>query len=282
MSAGGPLVALRDVHKVYRTGAVDVHALRGIDLSIGAGEFLAIVGASGSGKSTAMNIIGCLDRPTRGHYLLEGREVSGLDKDELAEIRNRRLGFVFQTFNLLPRTSALENVELPLIYSGAPTAERHRRARESLARVGLVEREAFYPSQLSGGQQQRVAIARALVNQPALILADEPTGSLDTRTSYDVLRLFQRLNEETGVTILMVTHEMDIARCAKRIVAFRDGHIRSDVEVKDRLDAGAALAELPPEEDEEGVALALEVESRSGTGGGGGLGAAARAAEGKA
>jgi putative ABC transport system ATP-binding protein len=245
------LVMLRDVHKTYRTGDVEVHALRGIDLSIEPGEFVAIVGASGSGKSTTMNILGCLDRPTRGQYLLEGRDVGGLGKDALADLRNRRIGFVFQTFNLLPRTSAIENVELPLVYAGVAAAERHRRAEESLARVGLSGRAAFLPNQMSGGQQQRVAIARALVNRPALVLADEPTGNLDTRNSLDVLGLFQELNLSVGVTVILVTHENDIARCARRIVTFRDGHIRSDVEVADRIDARAALEAMPVEEDEE-------------------------------
>jgi len=251
-SPADPLVALRDVHKIYRTGDVEVHALRGISLSIGRGEFVAIVGASGSGKSTAMNIIGCLDRPTRGRYELEGGDVSALGRDDLADIRNRRLGFVFQTFNLLPRTSALENVELPLVYSGVNTFERRRRAEEALARVGLSGRASFMPSQLSGGQQQRVAIARALVNQPALVLADEPTGNLDTRSSLDVLGIFQDLNAELGVTVLLITHEDDIARCARRIVTFRDGHIRSDSEVAERIDARAALSAMPPDAEEEG------------------------------
>ena len=248
------LLALTDVHKIYRTGDVEVHALRGVSLSVGRGEFVAIVGASGSGKSTMMNILGCLDRPTRGRYVLEGLDVSHLSRDELAEIRNRRLGFVFQTFNLLARTSALENTELPLLYAGAATAERHRRAEEALALVGLSGRAGFMPNQLSGGQQQRVAIARALVNNPALILADEPTGNLDTRTSLDIMGIFQDLNDNLGVTIVLVTHENDIARCSKRIVTFRDGHIRSDEAVAARVDARAALAALPLDEDEEDAA----------------------------
>jgi putative ABC transport system ATP-binding protein len=236
---GAPLVRLTDVHRVYRTGGLDVHALRGIDLTIEEKEFVAVVGASGSGKSTTMNIVGCLDRPTRGGYELEGRDVTNLGRDDLADLRNKRLGFVFQTFNLLSRTSAIENVELPLLY-----------AAEALSRVGLEGRSEFMPNQLSGGQQQRVAIARALVNRPALILADEPTGSLDTRNSFDVLALFQELNDSLGVTVVLVTHENDIARCAKRIVTFRDGHIRSDERVADRIDAAAQLAAIPPEEDE--------------------------------
>jgi len=248
-----PLVLLKDVHKIYRTGDLEVHALRGIHLEIGAGEFVAVVGASGSGKSTTMNIVGCLDRPTRGRYELEGRDVTDLGRDDLADIRNRRLGFVFQTFNLLSRTSALENVELPLLYAGVPTGERRRRAEESLARVGLEGRAGFMPSQLSGGQQQRVAIARALVNRPAVILADEPTGSLDTRNSFDVLGLFQELNADLGVTVVLVTHENDIARCAKRVIAFRDGHIRSDTAVADRIDARLQLKLLPVDEDEAAI-----------------------------
>ncbi|MBI3448747.1 MAG: ABC transporter ATP-binding protein [Acidobacteria bacterium] len=244
------MVLLRDVHKIYRTGDLEVHALRGIHLAIGAGEFVAVVGASGSGKSTTMNIVGCLDRPTRGRYELEGHDVTDLGRDDLADIRNRRLGFVFQTFNLLSRTSALENIELPLLYAGVPSAARRRRAEESLARVGLEGRAAFMPNQLSGGQQQRVAIARALVNRPALILADEPTGALDTRNSFDVLGLFQELNADLGVTVILVTHENDIARCAKRVVSFRDGHIRSDAAVTDRIDARAQLKLLPVEEDD--------------------------------
>ena len=246
-----PLATLKDVHKVYRTGDVEVHALRGINLTIEKGEFVAIVGASGSGKSTTMNILGCLDRPTRGRYLLEGQDVPRLGRDDLADLRNRRIGFVFQTFNLLPRTSALENVELPLMYAGVHTPERHRRAEEALARVGLAGRSWSLPNQLSGGQQQRIAIARALVNHPVLILADEPTGNLDTRNSLDVLGLFQELNADLAVTVILVTHEQEIARCAKRIITFRDGHIRSDIPVTDRIDARAALAALPPEEDQE-------------------------------
>jgi putative ABC transport system ATP-binding protein len=276
--SGGSLVELLDVHKTYRTGDVVVHALRGITLSIDPGEFVAIVGASGSGKSTMMNIVGCLDRPTRGRYVLEGRDVSGLPKDDLAEIRNRRIGFVFQTFNLLPRTSALENVELPLVYGGVPAAGRHRRASEALARVGLTDRAGFLPNQMSGGQQQRVAVARALVNEPALILADEPTGNLDTRNSFDVLGLFQELNAELGVTVVLVTHEDEIARCARRIVSFRDGHVRSDRPVADRIDARAALAALPPEEDEQDERASAEAGPRRT----GSAAASVEAAEGRA
>jgi putative ABC transport system ATP-binding protein len=273
---GRPLVLLKDIHRIYRTGDVEVHALRGINLSIEEGEFAAVVGASGSGKSTTMNIVGCLDRPTRGSYELEGRDVTNLGRDDLADLRNRRLGFVFQTFNLLARTSAMENVELPLLYAGVPTAERRRRAEESLARVGLEGRAGFMPNQLSGGQQQRVAIARALVNRPALILADEPTGSLDTRNSFDVLALFQELNAVTGVTVILVTHENDIARCARRIITFRDGHIRSDSPVADRIDARSQLASLPPEDDEApAVDAAVEAARNSGV-------PSPRAAEGRA
>jgi putative ABC transport system ATP-binding protein len=223
-----PLVQLDHVTKVYRMGDVELRALAGVTLEIRAGEFTAIMGASGSGKSTLMNLLGCLDRPTAGQYLLEGREVSRLPNDELAAIRNRTLGFVFQSFNLLSRTSALENVELPLLYANVPAAERHDRAREALAQVGLAERAHHHPNQMSGGQQQRVAIARALVNRPRLLLADEPTGNLDSRTSEDVMALFQELGR-TGLTVLLVTHEPDIAAYAARVVTMRDGLVRSDV-----------------------------------------------------
>src|SRR5438045_2077887 len=202
-----PVIQLDHIHKTYTMGDVEVHALRGISLTIRAGEFVAIMGASGSGKSTTMNIIGCLDRPTRGLYILDGQDVSALSKDERADIRSRKLGFVFQGFNLLSRTSALENVELPMLYAGVDTTERHRRAVEALRSVGLAGREQNHPNQLSGGQQQRVAIARALVNNPALILADEPTGNLDSRTSVEVMEIFQRLNRERRITLVLVTHE---------------------------------------------------------------------------
>jgi putative ABC transport system ATP-binding protein len=208
-------------------GDIEVQALRGVSITIEKGEFTAVMGASGSGKSTLMNLLGCLDRPTNGRYLLDGQEVSRLSTDQLAEIRNRTVGFVFQNFNLLSRTSALENVELPLLYAGASTAERHQRAAESLARVGLADRADHHPNQMSGGQQQRVAIARALVNRPSLILADEPTGNLDTRTSVEVMALFQELGR-TGITVLLVTHEADISQYAERIVTMRDGRIVSD------------------------------------------------------
>jgi putative ABC transport system ATP-binding protein len=223
-----PLIAIRELSKVYPMGDVEVHALRGVSLEIGEGEFVAIKGASGSGKSTLMNIIGCLDRPTSGSYRLHGIDVSTLSADERATIRNREIGFVFQNFNLLARTSAIENVELPLVYSDLAQGEHHRRAYETLSAVGLAGRERHYPNQLSGGQQQRVAIARALVNRPALLLADEPTGNLDTPTSMEILELVQRLNREQGITIVLVTHEDAIARLAERTIVFRDGQITSD------------------------------------------------------
>jgi putative ABC transport system ATP-binding protein len=244
-----PVIDLAGVEKIYDTGAIRVHALRHVSLSVEPGEFVAIMGTSGSGKSTLMNILGCLDRPTAGRYLLEGVDVSQLDKDERADVRNRKLGFVFQGFNLLRRTTALENVELPLIYAGVPAAERARRSRVALSIVGLAHREDNHPNQLSGGQQQRVAIARALVNSPSLLLADEPTGNLDTRTSLDVMGVFQRLNRESGITIVLVTHEMDIAGFASRIVTVRDGRIVSDRAVLEPRNAEEELAALPPEED---------------------------------
>src|SRR5262245_60468198 len=236
-----PVIQLENIHKIYTMSEVEVHALRGISLTIEAGEFVAIMGTSGSGKSTMMNIIGCLDRPTRGTYILDGQDVSQLSKDERADIRNRKIGFVFQGFNLLSRTSSLENVELPMLYAGISTAERHQRALNALAAVGLAGREQNHPNQLSGGQQQRVAIARALVNQPALILADEPTGNLDTRTSVEVMEIFQRLNREQGITLILVTHENDIAEYAKRVVVFKDGKIIRDEPVAEPLDAAEEL-----------------------------------------
>jgi putative ABC transport system ATP-binding protein len=241
-----PVICVENLHKVYDLGEVQVHALRGVSLKIFPGEFVAIMGASGSGKSTFMNIIGCLDRPTRGTYWLDGQDVSKLTKVELAHIRNRKIGFVFQSFNLLARTSALENVELPLIYSGVLHEERLGRAREALRIVGLEGREEHYPSQLSGGQQQRVAIARALVNNPSILLADEPTGNLDSRTSIEIMEIFQRLNREQGLTIMLVTHEPDIARFARRTVVFSDGKIRRDAPVESMADASLVLAGLPP------------------------------------
>jgi putative ABC transport system ATP-binding protein len=236
------LIRLENVAKVYKMGDVQVHALRGVSLSIEQGEFTAVMGASGSGKSTLMNIVGLLDRPSSGVYLLEGEEVSKLSTERLAEVRNRTIGFVFQSFNLLARTSALENVELPLLYSGVAAAERRRRAAAALARVGLAERAGHHPSQLSGGQQQRVAIARALVVEPRIILADEPTGNLDSRTSVDVMALLQALGDG-GITIVLVTHEPDIARYAGRVLEMKDGRLRSDVR-RPPLRAVPAAAEV--------------------------------------
>ena len=244
-----PLIQVENLHRTYDLGEVQVHALRGVSLSIETGELAAIMGASGSGKSTLMNLIGCLDRPTKGHYWLEGQDVSKHSNRDLAKIRNRKIGFVFQVFNLLARTSALENVELPLIYSGVPHQERVERAREALRAVGLEGREDHHPSQLSGGQQQRVAIARALVNNPSIILADEPTGNLDSRTSVEIMEIFQRLNEERSITILLVTHEADISRFAKRVVTFRDGKVRHDAPIVERAEASRILLTLPTLDD---------------------------------
>ena len=238
----GAIVSLIDVHKTYRTGEMEVLAVRGVSLEIKRAEFVALMGASGSGKSTLMNILDCLDRPTTGHYILDGADVSGLDRDQLADIRNRKIGFVFQNFNLLPRTSARENVELPLVYSAQhlTNAEPRERADRVLTSVGLAGREDHHPSQLSGGQQQRVAIARALINEPEVLLADEPTGNLDSRTSVEIMAIFQQLNER-GITVIMVTHEPDIAAYAKRNVMMRDGVILNDHVVSRRLDATAQL-----------------------------------------
>jgi putative ABC transport system ATP-binding protein len=229
-----PLIQVDDLWRIYHMGDVEVPALRGVSLSVEKGEFVAIMGSSGSGKSTLMSILGGLDTPTKGRYLLDGIDMAHLPRPKMAEVRNARLGFVFQSFNLLARTSALENVELPLFYGDLPLAEQRTRAREALAAVGLADREQHVPNQLSGGQQQRVAIARALVNRPSLILADEPTGNLDTKTSIEILGVFQRLNESQGITIMLVTHEPDIASYAERIVTFRDGRITSDVRQRPR------------------------------------------------
>lgn len=239
-----PVIRLEGIDKVYLTGEVAVHAVRGVSLTVNKGEFVAVMGASGSGKSTLMNLIGCLDRPTAGRFWLDGEEVGGLTKSELSRVRNLRLGFVFQGFNLLSRTSALENVELPLLYSPDEHRGRElrRRSLATLEQVGLADRAGHHPSQLSGGQQQRVAIARALVNGPALLLADEPTGNLDTRTSIDIMAVFQDLNRK-GMTILMVTHEKDIARYCRREIVMRDGQVVSDRPVADRLVAADELAQ---------------------------------------
>jgi putative ABC transport system ATP-binding protein len=242
------LMSLQEVGKDYVTEAVTVHALRTVNLEIHRGEFVAMVGQSGSGKSTMMNIIGCLDRPTRGRYILDGIDVTERSNDARAVVRNRLIGFVFQGFNLLARTTALENVELPLVYRGVSAAERHKRALKALTSVNLADRLHHTPNQLSGGQQQRVAIARALVTEPPLLLADEPTGNLDTRTSLEVLALLQELNVKQGITIVLVTHEPDIAACAKRVITMRDGRVRSDLANEKQSNAQAELGELPPVE----------------------------------
>ncbi len=240
-----PVIQLEDIHKIYHTGEVDVHAVRGVTLEVARGEFVAVMGASGSGKSTLMNIIGCLDRPTQGRYRLDGTDVSQLDRDELADIRNQKIGFVFQGFNLLSRTSALENVELPMLYVHRHLPGRTQRelSLRALETVGLADRAEHHPNQLSGGQQQRVAIARALVNQPALLLADEPTGNLDSQTSIEIMGVFQKLNQQ-GITLVMVTHELDIARYSQRNVIMRDGRIVSDALVPSRLQAETELDRL--------------------------------------
>lgn len=247
---GAAVVQLVDVHKTYRSGEMEVHAVRGVSLEIRRGEFVALMGSSGSGKSTLMNMLGALDRPTGGRYLLDGTDVSGLSRDELADIRNGKLGFVFQSFNLLPRTSARENVELPLLYGKhqLTNQELREKADRVLAAVGLNGREDHHPSQLSGGQQQRVAIARALINDPEVLLADEPTGNLDSRTSIEIMGIFQRLNDQ-GITIVMVTHEADIALYARRNVVMRDGLVRSDREVVQRLIAADEIGKLSAVDD---------------------------------
>lgn len=244
----GTVIKVADLHKYYELGETRVHALRGVSLEIRAGEFVAIMGASGSGKSTFMNILGCLDKPSSGTYLLEGMDVSRHDKKALAHIRNQKIGFVFQGFNLLARTTAQENTELPTLYTKISSEEREKRAAQSLAMVGLADRAHHFPSQMSGGQQQRVAIARALVNRPAILLADEPTGNLDSRTSVEIMEILQNLNDH-GLTIVLVTHEHDIAEFAKRVLVFRDGRIRKDDPVLNRPKAAEVLKTLPTLED---------------------------------
>lgn len=243
------LIEIIQLKKDYYVGEVTVHALKGVDLTVNEGEFVAIMGASGSGKSTMLNIIGCLDKPTSGDYILDGISISALSRNELSSLRNRKLGFVFQTYNLLPRTNAIDNVELPLMYNSTiKTKERKERAKAALESVGLADRMYHKPNQLSGGQQQRVAIARSLVNDPVVILADEATGNLDTRTSYEIMALFQELNSK-GKTIVFVTHEPDIARCATRNIIFKDGHIQREYEVKDRINSLEMLASIPLEDE---------------------------------
>ncbi len=247
-ATGAAVIRVEGVHKYYDLGETKVHALRGVSLAVQHGEFVAIMGSSGSGKSTFMNVLGCLDKPTEGRYFLSGTDVSQLDKRALAAIRNRELGFVFQGFNLLSRTTALENVELPTLYAKLNKEARSQRARKALEMVGLGDRMDHFPSQLSGGQQQRVAVARALVNQPSILLADEPTGNLDSRTSVEIMQIFQDLNEQ-GLTIVLVTHEPDIAHFAKRTVIFRDGKIRRDELVQERPRAAEVLLKMPTLED---------------------------------
>jgi putative ABC transport system ATP-binding protein len=246
-----PLIRIQDLRKDYVLGDVTVHALRNVSLTFERSRFIAVVGASGSGKSTLMNILGLLDRPSAGHYFLEGEDVSGFDRDLRAVLRNRKIGFVFQSFNLLPRTSSLENVELPLVYGrkGLSQRERHDRGRRALAAVGLESRLHHTPAQLSGGQQQRVAIARALITEPELLLADEPTGNLDSRTSIEIMEILQTLNRERGLSIILITHEHDIAEYAERVITFRDGHVIDDRRVEQRRVASAERAALPPLEE---------------------------------
>jgi putative ABC transport system ATP-binding protein len=245
-------ISVRELTKVYDLGEVQVRALRGVTVDIDEGEFVSVIGPSGSGKSTFMHILGCLDRPSAGTYVLDGADVSKLSKNALAAVRNKKIGFVFQGFNLLSRTTALDNVELPLLYNGDGMRgkERRRRAKAALESVGLGDREGHHPNQLSGGQQQRVAIARSLINEPAILLADEPTGNLDTRTSIEVMDIFQRLNTERGITVLLITHEQDIAEYGTRIIAFRDGKIVSDQQNQVRRLAADELAALPPEDEQ--------------------------------
>jgi putative ABC transport system ATP-binding protein len=244
------VIEIEHLVKDYRLGEVPVHVLKGISLQIERGDFVAIMGPSGSGKSTLMNILGALDKPTAGTYKLDGIDVSGLDRDRLAEIRNQKIGFVFQQFNLLARTSALENVELPLLYTTTPAPERRRRAMDALSAVGLADRFEHHPSQLSGGQQQRVAIARAIVTDPRIILADEPTGALDSRTSVEIMAIFQRLNREAGMTVIVVTHEPDIAAYASRNIHFKDGRLQKDVRIERPWQAVDELERMPVEQEE--------------------------------
>ena len=263
IGAGGkPVIRLENVFKTYDLGEIQVQALRGVSLEMREGEFVAVMGPSGSGKSTIMNILGCLDRPTKGRYFLDGVDVSAMSKSELARIRNRKLGFVFQQFNLLSRTSALENVELPTVYAGVPPEERTKRAMEALTRVGLGDRAGHHPSQLSGGQQQRVAIARGLVNRPSILLADEPTGNLDSRTSVEIMDILQTLNNEQGLTIVLVTHEPDIAQYSRRTLLFRDGKLKRDSMVTDRPVASEVLKTLPTVEQQAAEDAAAEESQR--------------------
>ena len=249
MSPGNIVISVKNLVKTYIVGEVEIRALRGVSLEVEAGQFLTVTGSSGSGKSTLMHILGCLDRPTSGQYILEGQDVSTMSRDELAAVRNKKIGFVFQGFNLLSRTTALDNVELPLLYGGGKlrASERRKLAMESLTMVGLADRADHHPNQLSGGQQQRVAIARALVTNPSILLADEPTGNIDTRTSIEVMGIFQRLNRERGITVLVITHERDIAEYADRIITCRDGLIVSDHPVKERRIAEEEIKALPEE-----------------------------------
>jgi len=249
MTDASTVISIKNLVKTYVVGEVEVRALRGVSLDVKRGEFVAVTGPSGSGKSTLMHILGCLDRPTSGQYLLDGQDVSKMSKDQLAEVRNKKIGFVFQGFNLLSRTTALDNVELPLLYRGGKmrASERHKLAMEALSAVGLGQRADHHPNQLSGGQQQRVAIARALITTPSILLADEPTGNLDTRTSIEVMGIFQRLNIERGITVLLITHEHDIAEYGSRIISCRDGHIVSDARVESRRRADEELRALPQE-----------------------------------
>ena len=242
------VIEIKDLVKDYKLGEVPLHVLKGISFEVERGDFVSIMGPSGSGKSTLMNILGCLDKPTSGTYILDGISVARLQRDELAEIRNRKIGFVFQQFNLLARTSALENVELPLMYTDVPDRERHERARKALLAVGLAGREDHQPSQLSGGQQQRVAIARALVNNPSIVLADEPTGALDSRTGLEIIAILQKLNREAGITVVVVTHDPEIAAYSSRNIHFRDGRLQLDERLDDPRDAAQDLKLVPVEQ----------------------------------